>query len=98
MAERVYLNTTEIQRGDIVHAHGLRVLIDCDPHTFPTGAGDPATALTCYSWVGLVLNPEDAEGRIPRSWLYTDGVGQPQAEPRWNVQGNELANWWVERP
>jgi hypothetical protein len=92
MVELIPLDTTQIQRGDIVHAHGMRVLMDVEPIVMeknPSGR-------TCYAWVGLVLNPEEAteDARIPRSWLYTDGTG----EPRWNVQGNDLATWLVERP
>lgn len=98
MGERLRVNTTEIRRGDIVHTHGMRVLMDVDPITTPD-YNDPASGRTCYAWVGLVLNPEEVPpDYIPRAWLYTDGIGQPRDEPRWNVQGNELAGWSVERP
>lgn len=98
MSELLRLSTDQIKRDDIVHTHGMRVLMDTDPVTSRDHAG-PLSGRTCYAWVGLVLNPDDVpEDYIPRSWLYTDGIGQPRTEPRWNVQGNELAFWSVERP
>jgi hypothetical protein len=95
MSDLLYLNTTQLQRDDIVHVHGLRVLMDVEVHVFDNPAG-----VKCHSWLGLVLNPEDAGGpSVPLGWLYHHGPGgQPSTEPRWNVQGNELAFWHVERP
>jgi hypothetical protein len=99
MTELLNVNTSEIKLGDIVHTHGMRVLMDREPvKSASWGAAAHAQNLTCYAWVGLVLNPEDVADSIPRDWIWTDGIGQPRTEPRWNVQGNELASWRVERP
>lgn len=96
MGKMMDLDTTQIQRGDVVHVHGMRVLMDVDPIiTEPAGR---VVERRCYAWVGLVLDPEEVADTIPRSWLYRDGIGQTRQEPRWNVQGNDLARWNIERP
>lgn len=89
------LNTTEIRKGDVVRVHGMRVLIDVDPIISEPWGGTENGFV--YAWVGLVLNPEDRPIGLPRDWLYRDRMGQPRTEPRWNVQGNKLSRWSVER-
>lgn len=90
----VELSPPDMRRGDIVLAYGMRILLDDDPQTF-SGHGDR----TVYSWLGRVLNPDDEAvvNQVPRGWMHRDGIGQPRTEPRWNVQGNDLACFRVER-
>lgn len=96
-----HLNTTELQLGDIVHNYGMRILLDRPAGKRPHGDR------TVFWWVGKVLNPDEAtaSGLIPRSWLYHhsehwvpgEGWRVDTNDPRWNVQGNHLATWSVER-
>jgi hypothetical protein len=98
MGSREKYTTSQLKLGDVVLNHGMRILLDTPAVTFP----NPGTTV-CYSWVGTVLNPEEAvkEG-IPRTFLcedrYVDGEGWTRVQTnRWNVQGNDLATWIAER-
>jgi hypothetical protein len=94
MTDTLLVKSSEIQLGDVVLAHGMRVLIDRPARTYPSPQG-PEGNKVCYSYVGLVLNLDDVReaGVVPISWLYSD----TDTEPRWNVQGNDYADWMVER-
>jgi hypothetical protein len=92
--------TPDLQLGDIVLAYGMRILLDTPAETFP----NPNRETICYSWLGTVLNADEAVTvhRIPRSFLSTDiwvdGTGWTRVQDnRWNVQGNHFARWSVER-
>ena len=100
----ISLKTSELQLGDIVVSHGLKLLIDRDiliseshPKDGPGGA--------CRYTKALVLNRDDVPGTIvPLGWTarwdrnrsYDDAVPH-DGEHRWTVQGNDLARWLVER-
>lgn len=89
------VSTDELQPGDVVVTHGIRVWLDVEAQRFAGSGNLPE----CWSWVGLVLNVEEvrASGVIPVSHFYFDGIGQRRTEPRYNVQGNHNARWTVER-
>ena len=89
--ELLTLTTHDLRVGDIVRSHGMRILLDHEPTIWVDNGG---TGRTVYSWSGLVTNEADvlATNLIPRSWMHHDST-----EARWNVQGNELARWNVER-
>ena len=91
------VKSSELRPGDVVLCHGMRVLIDGPIHTNPRGcSGLPVTYTN-----GRVLNrAEVSELRIPHSFTAVT-TGYPSFEPtgehRWQVQGNDLATWTVER-
>lgn len=96
---RLRIPTSELQLRDIVHEHGMRVLLDTEPLVSSGNNGR-----TVWAWVGTVQNPDEAVAKfgIPRSFLsdsyYVEGYGWVTAQNnRWNVQGNDLAMWTVER-
>lgn len=93
------LNTTELQIGDIVHHYGMRILLDREPEQYPHHS---PSGRVVWSWLGLVLNPQESvDGGVPRSFLCEhrwDGNEWVREQTnRWNVQGNDLAHWGVER-
>jgi hypothetical protein len=93
--------TGELQVGDIVRCHGMRVRINSikrheDPNTYEG---------QFWSTDGSVLNLDEvrAAGIVPMGWLETETYveGQGWVTDRndyWNVQGNNLATWAVEVP
>jgi hypothetical protein len=103
------LATGEIQPGDIVLEHGMRVRID-EVHPYhPGGTGcmsGPDGRESCgLAWAchGTVLNVPEviAAGIVPRSFLYdterdSKGPGHGR-EDFWNVQGSNLATWTIQR-
>lgn len=94
-APRLTLNTTQLALGDVVHVHGMRILLDTAPNIYTDRDS------TVYAWIGTVQNVEEvrADRIVPISWLRFDGIGQeyPEGVYRWNVQGNDFARWNVER-
>jgi hypothetical protein len=94
---RLTVTTHDLRPGDVVLTHGMRVEIPADGMTVAnTGPDNYAPTL----WAsGRVLNPDDvARDRIvPVAWLYDDHRGGQRSEPRWTIQGNGLARWYVER-
>jgi hypothetical protein len=94
----LYLNTTELREGQVVHNSGMRILIDGPARIYE---GDHEV----YAWPGLVLNADEIcrrEGPAYNSYIacHLRGTWREDAgrEPdRWTVQGNDLACWWVER-
>jgi len=94
------LTTPQLHPGDIVLEHGMRVLLDRPARVYhPDGQGcywpdgtitDHEYCLLGYSWLGTVLNVDEVRAArvVPMSFL---------AYNVWNVQGNELAHWIVER-
>jgi hypothetical protein len=100
-ASTIQVNTSEIQVGDLVHAHGMRIRIDeIKVYDDSTSHGGKV-----YCCLGTVLNRDEAIERyeIPRSFMFNEarhihGPEHPEArEDYWNVQGNDLARWTVER-
>jgi hypothetical protein len=82
----------------------MRILLRGEPHIYTSSGGRPV-----HHWAdALVTNVEEvkAEGSVPFGWLYPEkwGLGEQggwgkdwAAEPKWPIQGNELAHWSVER-
>lgn len=94
------LTTPELRRGDIVCEHGMRVLIDGDPQLSKSHPGN-----STFYHRGLILNPDEVReaGFVPWGWLFDNSYDYENrcwvktGEPRWTIQGNELARWAVER-
>jgi sensor domain CHASE-containing protein len=96
--ETLILKSSELRKGDIVIQFGMRILIDQEIKDYPGAYGD------VYHTNGLVTNIEEVKEAeyIPVGWLYPDvfrGGWQKDydADPRWVIQGNDLATWAVER-
>lgn len=85
------LNTHELQAGDVVITHGMRVQLNGTPTVWwPTGPRDPQAGQT-VSWTDTtVLNRDEVEAGnyVPMGFIANG----------WTVQGNRLARWTVERP
>ncbi|MEU6389946.1 hypothetical protein [Streptomyces sp. NPDC046939] len=100
----VTLNTFKLRAGDVLWNYGMRILLRGEAAVYTSTGGR-----LVHHWAdALVTNIEDvkAEGFIPLGWLYPDkwGIGERGgwgkdwgAEPKWPIQGNELAFWHVER-
>jgi hypothetical protein len=94
MTKTETVKTSQIQVGDIVREHGMRVRIDSiRPYESHSGSGTPG--MTAYSCPGTVLNVEEVReaGYVPMGFL------QCSIHPGgacWHVQGNDLARWQVE--
>lgn len=91
------LNTSELRQGDIVHSHGMRLLIDGELHT------DQRERLV-YWTQALVTNRNEVPNEVvpfgwTADWKRTGwGEARPHnGEHRWTIQGNDLARWYVER-
>lgn len=82
-------STPELRKGDIVLCHGMRVLVD--------GELRPTSRAGGFYTEGLVLNEAEVKAAklVPISWLHNDSRGLYREEPRWTIQGNELARWAV---
>lgn len=98
--------TSELRHGDVVHCHGMRCLVDGpinrrENHRPQYGPGDWAVHWT----KALVLNPEEVTDSLLRSFIRPDNVWSkeerqwivPEGDPRWSIQGNDNARWYVER-
>jgi hypothetical protein len=96
--------TGQLQPGDLVITHGMRCLIDQDIVDC-SYQGAPAAAGTVRWTAARVLNaPEVTE--VPAHWLYesrwVEGTGWVSGadlgeDPRWTIQGNDWASWYVVR-
>jgi len=100
------VKSSEIQVGDIVRAHGMRVRIDAirvysdnQPERQRVTPDMPV-----YACQGTVINLDEvlAAGFVPAGFMTTDKWvhGQGWVIDRrnaWTVQGNDLALWNVER-
>lgn len=97
------VRSSELERGDVVREHGMRVRLD-ELATYESGQSAPYD--TVYSWRGTVLNLAEvhAAGIVPASFLWDDfhyvtGEGHvPARRDAWTVQGNDLATWRIELP
>lgn len=96
-------NTTELQVGDVVVNHGMRILLDTPANVYEHGSD---LADKVYSWPGLVLNADelcDRESEHYDSYIachlrgtwWEDRVPRPRKD-QWEVTGNYLATWYVE--
>lgn len=97
--------TDQLQEGDVVLNHGMRILIDGPARTEP---GTNGHDLTRYRWPGLVLNADelcDPASLAYDTYIYKHlrGVWWEDRVPRtrkddWPVVGNCLAWWSVGEP
>lgn len=78
-------NTYELEVGDIVRSHGLRLMLDGPAQSW-LGSNGRAT----FAFHALVLNRDESDF-VPFHWTV-----QPDGSHRWAVQGNDLAMWEVE--
>lgn len=98
--------THELQPGDLVITHGMRCLIDQD---IVVSQSHPTNEFSPVLWTrAQVLNPEQvqADRFVPYGWLFdnhwVEGRGWVRGDelgeqPRWTIQGNGLARWYVVR-
>jgi len=102
MTEHLNLNTTELQAGDLVHTHGMRVRLQPDPVIIDDREFGGSLV---YAWRGTVENLTEvlAEGFVPPSFLQTERWDEDlhrwviDKRDQWTIQGNHLARWAVER-
>lgn len=98
----LFLDTSELREGDVVNCHGMRCLIDQEIKA------NEYSDRTVYFTSAKVLNLDELKengfvgGVISLGWLYPDvfrGGWEKDwdADPRWDIQGNEHAMWQVER-
>lgn len=90
--------TSQLKVGDLVLCYGMIVHLNGQVKVWRDNGRN------VYTWIGKVLNPKEAtsECGIPRSFLRShlwDGQrwSTDTYYPYWNVQGNDLARWTVER-
>ncbi|MET9861994.1 hypothetical protein ABZY93_22285 [Streptomyces smyrnaeus] len=95
------VDTSRLKVGDVVLEHGMRVKLDQEPRVYE-GAGHEGR--TVYAFDGLVENIDEVREQelVPIHFLYPDvfrggWCKDWDAEPRWTVQGNDLATWVIER-
>ena len=92
------VSTDKLALGDILHNHGMRILLDTEPQSYED------RGCTVYAWPGLVLNAQDlAPGgsledrfiwRHLHDDVWEDGIGWVRVfTGRWTIQGNHLATW-----
>lgn len=98
-SKRLDLNTSELRKGDVVHAHGMEIYLDDEPKTWTSRNAGEAEPCTVYAFKGRVINlrefRESSWARvIPMSWLMDDETKRNNV---WTIQGNHLARWSVER-
>jgi hypothetical protein len=89
------VKSSELQVGDTVREHGMRVRIDAIKVYEDRGP--------VYSCAGTVLNLEEVRTAriVPMSFLTTEKWVEDQGwtvdrRDAWTVQGNDLATWQVE--
>ncbi|GAA5070485.1 hypothetical protein [Streptomyces similanensis] len=87
--------SSQLERGDIVHTHGMRVRLD----RLISRTGESECQV--FAWQGTVLNLDEVlkAGHVPASFLrHWEGPYLVQNN-RWSIQGNDLAPaWTVEEP
>ena len=95
--ETLRLNTGELQVGDIVLNYGMRIRINSIRQL-----GEPGHIF--WACDGTVENLDEVREAqvVPMSWLCTQKFVEGQGwvtdrRDNWNVQGNTLATWTVER-
>ena len=84
----IIVNSSDLRQGDIVYCHGMRVLLDN-----PVRSNDHGAVYPTFWCNGLVLNRDEVRNEdVPLSFTAT-----ATSEHRWQVQGNDLTRWVVER-
>lgn len=95
MTATATLTTDQLRQGDVVHTHGMRVLLDRPVENYEDRAS------TVYRAPGLVQNWAEFRGdSLIWGFLHdsewAEGVGWRRVfTGRWTVQGNKLAHWTV---
>lgn len=99
--------THQLRTGDIVLAHGMRLVIDqgIDQTRHPINEYSPtlATRARIDNWDELVAGAKAGRsdyqfivGLVNDDPNHQIANGQaPDTEPRWTIQGNRLAQWAV---
>lgn len=78
--------TSEIEPGDVVVCFGMRCYVETAP-------SDKGNAPDVFSTRTLVLNRADVSfDYVPRSFTYDEKDGLDH----WTIQGNDLAQWYIE--
>lgn len=89
MATRITVNTLELNTGDVVLTHTMRVLLGGRGERF-----DPSTKRTVAWFAGTVLNADEVDpALVPLSFRTKEGYAPGT---HWQIQGNDLARWIVE--
>jgi hypothetical protein len=84
--ERV--NTLELNTGDIVWTHGMRVELGA------RGSRVTGNDKIVVWFAGRVLNPNDVNARlVPVSFRTDDRYPDYAPGTFWQIQGNDLADW-----
>ena len=81
-------NTFELRSGEVVVRHGMRLLLGERKQYEGVMGGQ----VVRFDATILNVDEVNADGVVPFGWrceTRKDG-------DEWAVQGNELANWWVE--
>ncbi len=86
------LTVRELSIGDVVTAHGMRLLIDREP-------AQSSTRDDVFYTSALVLNREEVPPTVVPYSFTAQSTGYPDYAPtgehRWTLQGNGLAFWTV---
>jgi hypothetical protein len=93
------VKTSELRSGDVVLAHGMRLLIDRPIAQSTAHPADDTRGPVLFTQA-LVLNRDDVPNSlVPIAWTREwNRSGDNANEHRWTIQGNDLATWAVERP
>ena len=93
------VKTSELRQGDIVLCWGMRCLIDREIQESSAHGNARENGPVLYT-SALVLNRDEISPElVPLGFTIDRGSdGRKQSdEPRWTIQGNDLARWSVER-
>lgn len=93
------VKTSELKVGDIVNCHGMRCLID-RPIEISQSHPIASDGSRCRYSSALVLNRDEVPASVVPLGFTVDydhhGI-KAGDEPRWTIQGNDLATWAVEK-
>lgn len=88
--------TGELQAGDVVWNHGMRLLIEAPLVVSDMHPKDgPAGPCRFTAGGARVLNMDDLEDEWLVGMIRTDDRSTPD-RPAWSIQGNDFATWAVE--
>jgi len=99
-----YVTTHELNVGDVILSHGMKLLIDRDiiqtSHPVDPDRGGPT-----FATAAVVLNWDEVQEKGDELLVYfiksdmaeeshrTRNGLAPYTEPRWTIQGNGFATW-----
>ncbi|MGY1896177.1 hypothetical protein [Nocardia gipuzkoensis] len=88
MANTECVSTDQLNVGDVVYSHGMRLVIDQDITSGPaTGGG------TVYHTSARIDNWAEMVERAKEDTAVAGFIVRQSPEQRWVIQGNELAHW-----